>query len=466
MASAFTEAFDHPSTTNQSEKPSTCSGRIPELSTQYKPSWKASCYSNQTIMEGVDTPSKPSAKDVGDDETGIVEIASKNGDLVLHIEHGVPEPKIHSFKVSTTALKKSKYFERLLEAGRFGEGQQVASQHDILRQKFQEITLAPATELPSIRIVDLGRISAVKSTRPLLTDFFLIMHDKDTSSPPPVSNLANLAIVADRFDALATVRTYVRRKKFLLALDAKTQPKAEASLSEERVRQRFLVALLLDHAPWIERYSARLINRGWVGQEADVDDPLWWDLPGRVEEELAFRRDCILETIQSLQSHFLALYSSRARQCRLGYDSSPECDSFQFGEIVRFFLRAGTLSLTPTILPPEEPNQPYEGDILALLDRLKQIPEYQVDRNHSHCGIRTRLVPLADLLGAAATQAGLCGECWAADRSAHSWMGAKRPLKWVRAKDGVVLRVGGGQCGRRHVSVRDFFMATERDWSG
>lgn len=422
-------------------------------------------------MDGIDTPAKPKVSEEVE-PGGIADITLKNGDLVLQIEHAnaALDVTLHSFRVSTTALKaKSKYFERLLEAGRFGEGQQIASRHETLLRKFQTLALVPATELPVIRIEDLGRISAVKSIRPLLTDFLLILHDQDTQATPPVSNLANLAIVADRFDALAAVRTHIRRKKTLRALDAKTQPKQDTGLSEERVRQRLLVGLMLDHAPWVEKYSVRLITKGWVGQESDLEDPLWWDLPNRIEEELVLRRATILETIQSVQTHFLSQYSSRTRQCRLGYDTSPECDSFQFGEMVRFFLRAGTLQLSNIIVPSlpstEEttPAAAYDGDIYLLLDRLKQIPEYQVDRNHSHCGIRTRLVPYADLVSAAMLQAGICGECWAEDRFKHAWLGGRRPLKWRRQGDGVDLRAR--EHARRHASVRDFFMAGEKEWS-
>lgn len=423
-------------------------------------------------MDGIDTPPKPKktkAKDSEDDEPGgIVDIAPKDGDLVLQIEHANASLGItlHSFRVSISALKaKSKYFERLLEAGRFGEGQQIATQHETLLKKFEKLALVPAAELPVIRIEDLGRISAVKSIRPLLTDFLLILHGQDTQATPPVSNLANLAIVADRFDALIAIRLHFQRKKVIRAVDAKTQPKQDAGLSEERVRQRLLVGLMLDYAPWVDKYSVRLITKGWVGQECELEDPLWWDLPNRIEEELVLRRTSILQTIQSIQTHFLAQYASRARQCRLGYDTSPECDSFQFGEMVRHFMRAGTLRLEHTIVPslPSEEAAEYDGDIYLLLERLKQIPEYQVDRNHSHCGIRTRLIPHADLISAAILQAGICGECWSEDRHAHAWLGVKRPLKWQKQVHGLNLRTQ--EHGRKHASVRDFFLASEKDWA-
>jgi hypothetical protein len=182
-------------------------------------------------MDGVDTPAKPKAQEDAE-PGGIADIAVKNGDLVLQIEHANAnlDVTLHSFRVSTTALKaKSKYFERLLEAGRFGEGQQIISQHEALLKKFASLALAPATELPVIRIEDLGRISAVKSIRPLLTDFLLILHDQDTQATPPVSNLANLAIVADRFDALDAVRLHVRRKSSVPSTPKPNQSKTPGS---------------------------------------------------------------------------------------------------------------------------------------------------------------------------------------------------------------------------------------------
>jgi hypothetical protein len=135
---------------------------------------------------------------------------------------------------------------------------------------------------------------------------------------------------------------------------------------------------------------------------------------------------------------------------------------------VRFFLRAGTLRLENIIIPTGdsltgETPPAYDGDIHLLLDRLKQIPEYQVDRNHSHCGIRTRVVPYADLVSAALLQAGICGDCWAEDRHAQSWLGVKRPLKWRKQADGVNLKTQDH--ARRHASVRDFFLANDKDWA-
>ncbi|KAK6428181.1 hypothetical protein LTR95_015677 [Oleoguttula sp. CCFEE 5521] len=388
------------------------------------------------------------------------------GDLVLHVRHSIVDSTVHShaFRVSTAILRKqSKYFDRLLDPVKFGEGQRVATAHEQLHTRCQDLTEIPVEDLPIVFVEELGRIPTVKSIEPVCTDFLYILHGKDVQSTLPAANLATLAIVADRFDALEAIQIYARRKKLMTGIDSRTLPKMELALGEGRVRQRLLVALMLDHAPWIERYSLRMVAQGWLGREPAVTDPLWWDLPGRVEEELSLRRSYILETIQSVQEHFLSVYSTRKRVCRLGYDSSPECDSFQLGEIVRFFMRAGTLKMQGAIIPTEHSEiDPYAGDLALLFDKLKQVPEYQVNAHHSHCGIRTQYVPFLQLVETALPHAALCGICWVEDRHYHSWLDAKRPLRWSQGTSELDLRSTDHR--RRHVGLRDLFMATQRDW--
>jgi hypothetical protein len=390
----------------------------------------------------------------------IVDIDPK-GDVVLYISHETASTAhLNRFRVNSSPLKtSSKYFASLLQ-GRFGESEQVEKRHVELRKQYGNFGDVPAAELPVIQIRDVGRISAVKSIEALCTDFLSILHDKETPPAPPVVNVANLAIVADRFDALDAVRGYVRRKKMLRAIDGKTTAKAEIALSEEKVRQRLLVAILLEYPHWTEKYSARMILRGWVDREVDETSALWWDLPARVEDELAHRRNCILGTIQSLEHHFLRQYTSRTRQCRFGYDSSAQCDSFQLGEMVRFFSRIGTIQLRGTIMDEEEPPGAFAGDVHTLLDTLRQVPEYQIDTNHHHCGIRTSLVAILDTINECLLHIGICQECWIGSRNEQSWMDAKRPMLWKRQ----LLRLRTSGHHELHTNVRAVFTAVERDW--
>ena len=419
-----------------------------------------------SLFGGRDTPATPSsdASDIltpPDNGDEIIETAA-HGDVVVKIEHEISGvPAVPSFRVSTSILKtNSKYFQNMLQLGRFEEATRIATAHKALREQYGNTIQIPSTELPVLNIKDVGRIS-VKFIEPLLTDFLYILHGKDTQTFPPVANLANLAIVADRFDCLAVVKNYVRRKKMIRALDGKTTPKADAALNEEKVRQRLLVGVLLDYAPWVEKYTARLITKGWGGREIDISQALWWDIPSRIEEEMAFRRSCVLETVQSLQSHFLSMYTSRERQCKLGYESSVACDSYQLGEMIRFFVRVGTLQLQGAMIDSTDPPAPYSGDIHTLLDTLRQVPEYQVDKFHTHCGIRTRLVPLLDMLQECLQLVGVCFDCWQQDRQQTSWMESNRPLLWKRQN----FRLRGHGHDNRHAEVKAMFTAAERDWS-
>lgn len=194
------------------------------------------------------------------------------------------------------------------------------------------------------------------------------------------------------------------------------------------------------------------------------------------------RREYILETINSLQAHFLKLYTSGERQCKLGYDSSVQCDSFQLGEMVRFFARQGTLRLQGTIYDPSEPTH-YSGDIDRLIESLRQCPAYQVDRNHSHCGLRVRLIPLLDLIqnqlnsDAGSLDIGICAECWSQHRLSCAWSSSKRPVLWTQSRSLTGNRNLASaftkkshqrtpsSCLARHIAVRDMFMAVERDWT-
>ncbi|KAF2437942.1 hypothetical protein P171DRAFT_526698 [Karstenula rhodostoma CBS 690.94] len=403
------------------------------------------------------------------------------GDLILDVRQAEGATRF-SYRVHSKVIRdSSRYFENLL-SDRFSEGEQLSAALEALKLAgHSDLADAPVDALPRIAIVDVGRTSA-SSIRNLVADFLRAIHGQDLSvAIPPVPNLANIAVVADRFDATDTLSRYVRRKKYGSLLDAKSaKGKISTGMTEERVRQKLLVGLLFDHAPWVTRYSKHLILRDssqWQpGVEENHTRPLWWDLPNGVEDELIQRREYILEAINSLQSHFLKLYTSGERQCKLGYDTSIQCDSFQLGEMVRFFIRLGTLRLQGTIYDNTEPTY-HTGDVERLLESLRQCSSYQVDRNHAHCGLRTRLLPLVDLiqnqlcLDTTSLDVGLCLECWNNHRDTYAWSAAKRPVLWAQPRSLTGSRMLQGHqrtpssCLHRHVVVRDLFMATERDWT-
>ena len=422
------------------------------------------------------------------EEGGITQIVS-DGDVVLEFEHERSTTMkttnrgqvtlMASFRVHCATLRSaSPYFHRLLDPDGFQEGVRVAEIHKKLLASHASIGDVDVSSLPKVKIKNVGSIGSVKSIQMLMADFLSILHDRDISNPaPPLANIANISIVADRFDALPIVSRYLKSRKLMRLLDGKTPDRSNKSMPEEKARQRLLVGLLLDNPAWVGHSSIRLIQRGWLGhEESDGDSALWWNLPAGIEEELLFRRDCILETIQSIQAHFLAQYTTRERQCRLGYDSSAECDIYQLGQMIRFFKKIGTLDLAGTIIPsPSDDDnatiaEPYSGDLIDLIDSLRQCPEYQINEYHKHCGLRTRLMPLLDMLEFSLTEVGICMPCWTECRHEYAWTRVKRPLVWKKdsAGAGMVEAYRNRQAQRhlvKHLDTRDMFMARERIWS-
>ena len=195
-----------------------------------------------------------------------------------------------SYRVDAELLRQSSpYFGALLGSG-FSEGARVIVEHGKLKKKYGDdfITEASANELPRVCISNIGRISKVNTIKNITADFLRAIHGLDLAVPsPPIQNIANLAIVADRFDALPSFSKFVRRKKYLQTLDAKTKPKPSSNMSEERVRQRLLIGILLDHPPWVTKYSKQLIMNDsvrWKPQAEDEESSaLWWDIPCGVE---------------------------------------------------------------------------------------------------------------------------------------------------------------------------------------
>lgn len=176
-------------------------------------------------------------------------------------------------------------------------------------------------------------------------------------------------------------------------------------------------------------------------------------------EELYYRRQCVLDTITDLQAHFLRVYGaledpsapkrnnpsatstavSRQYQCRCALGNSSACDTFHLGQMTRFFsLRTKTIFIGSTLLDPdfnqgiEDPDadtdayadaergnqQERPPDITSVISLLKQCPDYQIDSNHTACGIRRRFLPSLDCIeGFVGDERGLLGV------NLHYWRG-------------------------------------------
>ncbi len=183
-----------------------------------------------------------------------------------------------------------------------------------------------------------------------------------------------------------------------------------------------------------------------------------WQWLIRPTEELLARRHYVLETISSLQSHFINLYASKQPQCKLGYDSSPQCDSFQLGEMVRFFTRKGLLHLQSTFAEPTD-NLTYPANMIDLLHALRECPAYQIDKNHTHCGLRSRFYPALESIKPL-SQAGLCLHCWKDGKD--SWL--ECPTRGMWSPITPRLRPPSESC-RDHLSFKAMYTAERRDWT-
>jgi hypothetical protein len=243
------------------------------------------------------------------------------GDLVLKVtDKAYPLPA--SFRVCSNQLKStSPYFEVLFDETKFSEGKRLATEWKALRDRYEDgskLEDAPNSELPVLETQNIGRIGKVKNFQGLLTDFLRVCHGLDPmtgSRMIPPMNLANLAIVADRFNATNALRAQLKRRNLLFIGKSASGERSKRKSSikdtmesgqfaptdwtiansdsaldwnEERCRIKVLAGLFLDQPSWV-RETGNLIARGsqsWMPDSEPVDpstSPLWWDLPMGVE---------------------------------------------------------------------------------------------------------------------------------------------------------------------------------------
>lgn len=154
------------------------------------------------------------------------------------------------------------------------------------------------------------------------------------------------------------------------------------------------------------------------------------------------------------------------------YDSSVACDSFQLGEMIRFFSRIGLFTFISPIMVNEDAIPPtYEGDIQTLMADLKSVPSWQYDQHHAHCGLRTPLIPRLEFIQTMLNQGvGIDWSKWKRDPLSESWASSpgdeKKNWIWAEKKNLVsdkrlslqnFLAIGVG---------RDFWTARSWDWNG
>ena len=174
-----------------------------------------------------------------------------------------------------------------------------------------------------------------------------------------------------------------------------------------------------------------------------------------------------------MQQHFLSLYTSRTRQCILGYDSSAACDSYQLGEMIRFLAQKDLLFFVDFSSSSLDSVKDFSVlEIAHILATLKQVPSYQIDKNHTNCGLRTRILPILDYIQTMLSSniVSISRRQWKESRSAVTWIpaedeqGKDRVFRFTRSvASDQRLRYEGAMAADR--MARDLFTAKKWDWT-
>ncbi|KAI1076347.1 hypothetical protein F5B20DRAFT_321776 [Whalleya microplaca] len=385
----------------------------------------------------------------------------ENGDLILDVTfenskdtlrsarraqprsaRGEPQPALKTkvrlaFRVSVSTLKsQSKYFEKLLGDMRFKEAKDIASAFSALSLKNVKPGAADEVDLPWVKIHDDDEATHYAYRDSAFGDLLRILHAKETvTKPVTMPFVTTLAVLADRFDCTSSVSKHLTGGlKFKWPVTSRKPVRDEVARmsrnNEDVLRQKILVSWLLNQPARFQAATKEIIMNGscrWSSfpEENDTSDATWWYLQDGLEEELQFRRQCILNTIASVQRHFLNLYTSRTRQCKLGYDSSAACDSYQLGEMFKFLVNKNLMFLVD--FSPGSLDSIADTSLLqidTILSTLRQCPSYQLDKNHTNCGLRTRVSSILDfiqgLLSASSIPIGR--STWKSNRQLAAWM--------------------------------------------
>ena len=385
-------------------------------------------------------------------------------DIVLDFSAVAGNENAMPYRAPSALLReRSSYFRSLLDPG-FGEGAEVKRKQQELQQAgFGRQSLGiPDDRLPSLQIQDVGVLPAGCDIRAVIQKFLLLAFESDpVITLRGIVDLGSILIMADRFNMVTHVRAELFKHDALRILASPLKPD-----NEERLRLRLLAGILQKDDRAIFTCSSKLVIRGstfWKGGDLMQSEnevlALWKHLPHGYEEELSFRRQCILNTIQTIQNDILSDYltpQTAGTQCKLGYENSSQCDSFQLGQMIKFFGRVGTLRLQPLLTPTDEPED-RNVNIEEIITTLRSCPEYQIDRHHRHCGLRAKLLPALEFVQRLIASAGVCGECWTADIKGHSWQHASSRMHWRMGMERMGQAAFTGKESHAHEAAKKVF---------
>ena len=124
--------------------------------------------------------------------------------------------------------------------------------------------------------------------------------------------------------------------------------------------------------------------------------------------------------------------------------------------MIRFLTRKGTITIGSTISPVLEDPEPFNGSIADILAQLRTCPSYQLE-SHAHCGLRSRLLPILDVL--VIRRVAMCLDCWKKNRAQESWLENPMQGKWEFKKERMAVGC------EEHRKAKSMFTASHRDWT-
>ncbi|KKK13921.1 hypothetical protein P175DRAFT_0507645 [Aspergillus ochraceoroseus IBT 24754] len=429
-----------------------------------------------------------------------VQVIAETGDVILRYDSseksplGKSETATYRWKVSSSALmRNSAYYRALLDPTKFSEGREFRKQKELCGFSTDLEVAGMATTytddageypLPTICLPgnQFSPRLGVDAIELFLRTLSFDSSDEDEHrgfdaeiKAQRTAVIAGVVELADIFNSPQIVRDTLKRSGYSLGKPKTRLTKFSSSmltLTEDRIRQSIFIAGFLEDKVAFQMLTHTLIvagSRNWVNglESPDPDAPRWHYFSDGLEEELYYRRQCVLNTITDLQAYFLRMYGaleeppgpqttplnpstaasvirSRQYQCRCGLGNSSACDAFHLGQMTRFFtLRTKTIFIGSTLIDPDfNPDAIWESedadateqvefnliarpstDLTAIISSLKQCPDYQIDANHTSCGIRRRFLPTLDCIeGFVGDDRGLLGV------NLQYWKGGKWPV--------------------------------------
>lgn len=214
------------------------------------------------------------------------------GDMVLQVKH---DKYTQDYRVSVAFLRKiSLYFAVLLDPVKFSEGVAVQTRLIELERSHADTALVPAVDLPRVSVVisDVGEASQtnISPTAAFRTTFvFLgILHNPDTFIQcPSIHFVSILALIADRFDAVAPISLYLKKSGRKQKLSKPTFSHKSKSQLELNRRKKLYTGIIFGFKDWVHQYSAELIYEGsekWLSDSTEIEEePPWLHLPYGIE---------------------------------------------------------------------------------------------------------------------------------------------------------------------------------------